>query len=277
MLGRRVPLAMMVCAVVAVGAIVSQARISQQFEQQADDDLACILQCLRDAPPLPLREIGTLTPYDVASDYYVVETGGDERASSSFSTAELGLEVQISIHTCRPQVIHSRERQGELNLEDGTSEDLCTSGGVMNILDARRGEEFQIHFKLIGTPNGTLGWNARQLVSDRDAGQSWLDSLETLRHTLPRNELTQLPPTVRESTGVVETRDAVPPHVLLMSGDEAEMLRLLSFRRAFRDFYANPDEPQAQQVARLLIDTLLDSPEQQELSEQWAAQLDEAG
>ncbi len=50
-----------------------------------------------------------------------------------------------------------------------------------------------------------------------------------------------------------------------------------SFRRAFREFYVNPDEPQAHQVARLLIDTLLDSPEQQELSEQWTRQLDEAG
>jgi hypothetical protein len=266
----------MVCAVV-IGALISQAIVSRQFEQQANDDLASILESWRNAPPPPLREIGTLTPYNVVSDYNVVEVGGDEQASSSFMTDELGLEVQISIHTCRPRVIHNRDRQGELNLVDGTSEDLCTSGGVMHILDARRGEEFEIYFKLIGTPNGTLGWNARQLVSKRDADQTWLDSLELLRSRLPRHDVSQLPPTIQETTRVVETRDAAPPHVLLMSGDEQEMLRLLSFRRAFRDFYVNPDEPQAHQVARLLIDTLLDSPEQQELSEQWTRQLDEAG
>lgn len=266
----------MVCAAITIGALATQFVISQQLASQADDDLRSILENARQVPPPPLREFVSLSPYQVASPYRLIEVGGTEHANSTFIADELGLEVHLHLHTCRPRITGSN-RTGEINLVDGSGEDHCTSGGMMSIVDPHRGDEFEIHFKLIGAPGGTLMWNARQLVSPRTAEETWLESLGSLRDGLPLNDPPLLPQTVRSANGVVHTHSAAPPHTPLMSGDETEMRRLLQFRSAFRGFYENPDDSHAQQVARLLIDTLLESPTQHEMSRQWVEEIGEAG
>lgn len=258
-------------------AIATPIVTSRQLERQADEDHNAILESFRNAPPPQPREIGVASPYDVTSEYSVIETGGAEHADSTFVDEGLGLEVNISLHTCRPRVMHHRNRFGELNLVDGSDVDQCTSGGVMSIVDLQRGETFEIHFKLVGAPQGTIGWNARQLVSPRGASSTWHDALKQLRDGLPRREPPGLPPTVQRSGGLVESRDISPPYALLMTGDQDDMLKVLAYRSVFREFYENPDSLRAQQVARMLIDSLLESEEQQELSERWLRELSEAG
>jgi hypothetical protein len=265
-----------VCAAIAIGAWATQAVISKQLSRQTENDLRAILENGRHAPPPVLHEVASLAPYRVNSRYGVVETGGPERADSSFVADDLGLEVRLQLHTCRPTV-NTGDRHGEINLVDGSDEDLCTSGGMMQVMDTKRGEEFQIHFKLIGAPSGMVMWNARQLVSERTGDETWLETLESLRDDLPASDPFALPATVRRAHGMIETHSIAPPHALLMSGEESEMQKLLTFRRAFRDLYADPASPQAQQVARLLLDSLLESPVQREMSEKWTEKLGEAG
>jgi hypothetical protein len=228
-----------------------------------------MFEMLSSAPEPQQDKFGTIAPYEVDSEFEVSPSRhelGDSR--SSFIDVDLGLEVDLAIHACRP-----RAADRVLNVIDGSTIDQCTSGGVLTIVDLQQGEKFEIYFKLVGAPNGMIGWNARQLVSPRGMSGMWHDSLDTLRHRLPQYEPPGLPPSVSRAAGRLEARAIDAPHTLLLSGNEEEMLRLLAFRGVFREFYENPNSHQAKYVTRMLIDTLLDSPEQQALSERWRREL----
>ena len=62
-----------------------------------------------------------------------------------------------------------------------------------------------------------------------------------------------------------------------MHGERGDMLRLLTFRRTFQEFYDNPDSDNAERIVWMTIDTLLNSQTQQEMSQQWIEHLNEAG
>lgn len=260
---RRLCIVTVFAGMIAAGGIASRIMIARNLDAERDRDSARVMASVSSVPEPAQERFGTLSPYHVESEYDVrVSALSLQDTRVTFLDDELGLEVDIAIHRCRP-----RTTDRLLNLVNGACEDHCTSGGVLTILDVQRGEKFEVYFKLMGAPNGIMGWDARQLVNLRDTSGTWLESLDRLRQGLPRYELAELPPSVSRTEGRLESRAAGSPHSLLLSGDEEEMLKMLAFRAAFREFYDNPNSLQAKYVARMLIETLLDSPEQREVSE----------
>jgi hypothetical protein len=238
----------------AIGWRISTARDMARDRDKDNGRIQAILSAL---PDPPLDKFVTRSPYEVDSEYDVAaSTRQILNVHSSFIDEALGLDVDIAIHRCHP-----RATDRLLNLVDGSRDDQCTSGGVLTVVDLQHGEKFEVYFKLVGTPNGTMGWNARQLLSSRGNFGTWYDSLDLLRQGLPRYEITQLPATVFRTAGRLESRAADPPHAVLLSGNEEEMLKLLAFRGVFREFYENPNSHQAKYVTRMLIDALLESPQ----------------
>lgn len=250
-------------------------KIERDSEAAAEEDLLALRASLENAPPLPLREIGVLFPYRVQSRYMVVEVGGPESANCRFVESRTGLIINVQLRTCRPKVMHSRERRGELNLVDGSDSDLCTSGAAITIRDPETGEEFEIGGKLIGAPNGTISWNARQLVSPRNESESWRQTLGALHQHLESGHLSTWPASIRESHDTIETFDVAEPSSVLMSGVREEMLNVLLFRETLREFYSESDARHAGRVAWMMIDALLNSDMQRELSQRWMEQLNQ--
>ena len=242
------------------------------------EDLRAIITNLKNAPPAPLRERETLSPYQIHSNYSVVEVGGPESADFSFVENSTGLKINVSIHTCRPRVMYNsrRRRSGEFNLVDGSELDLCTSGGMITIVDPETEEEFCLFFKLIGTANGVIGWNARQFVSLRKDDETWQESLISLHENLEKAEFSSLPATIRESHNIIETYDASDSSSVLMYGSREEMLILLTFREAFHDFYEHSDSQNAERIVWLMVDRLLESKTQKQLSDSWIELLTDA-
>jgi hypothetical protein len=252
---------------------IARVRIERAVEEGAQEDLVALRTSLQNVPPPPLREIGTLSPYHVQSNFSVVEVGGPEHADCRFVESTTGLSINVDLHTCRPRAMDSRERRGELDLVDGSDSDLCTSGGTITIVDPETNEEFGIHFKLIGAPNGTIGWDARQLVCPRNGSESWRQTLSTLHQHLQSGNLSTLPASVRESRDMIETFDVAKPSSVLMYGDRDEMLKILTFRETLGDFYSEQDPQHAARVVWMIIDAILNSDMQRQLSEQWMEQL----
>ena len=265
----------MVLAAAGVGAQMSRRAIERQLAERTDEDYRSILKSLRNQPPPAPRVISSLSPYRTFSNCVIAETGGPQRAFCRLVDGNSGLIIETGIHTCRPTVIAGGDRTGELNLVDGSAQDLSTSGGMVRIVDPQTDEDFLIYFKLLGVPNGVMSWNARQLVSPRTDTQSWQETLSSLLHNLPPAAVPTLPPTVRERPGVLETFDVSEPSKMLMHGSRREMMRLLMFRTAFEQFYANPDADHAERVVWIVLDTLLGSKAQQDVSRQWIAHLNQ--
>lgn len=262
--------------VVSVGSYITQLTIRTRLQQRTDEDLREIITNLKNAPPAPLRERQTFLPYQVMSNFSVVEVGGPESAVCSFVENNTRVKINVSIHTCRPKVMHDSQRFGELNLVDGSQLDLCTSGGMITIVDPETEEEFSLFFKLIGSPSCVIGWNARQFVSRRTDVETWQQTLNTLHENLESTELSSLPETIRESHDIIETYDASDSSSVLMYGSREEMLILLTFRKAFRDFYKHSDSQNAERIVWLMIDRLLESKTQKQLSVSWIELLTEA-
>jgi hypothetical protein len=219
--------------------------------------------------------MGVLSPYAVHSYITVREDGGPEHAQAAFVDQDTGLEISVDIHTCRPRVMHHAGRSGELDLVDGTCEDLFTSGGLITMADPETEEEFQIYFKLLGTPEGTINWRARQFVSRRATGETWKETLLALSENLkPQPPLLPKPresDTLRESHGMICAYDRSDPSKPLMAGPGEEMWKLLRYQRTFRDFYEDANSQNAQRITWMMLKSLLTSETQQELTRQWEA------
>jgi hypothetical protein len=246
----------------------------------ADVDYAALRKALANAPPPKLREVAGLSPYpSVVGSISVREVGGRESATAAFSDELRGLNISVSIHTCRPRGLPSGRHPREINLVDGTDKDLCTSGGSIVIERTDVEEQFLIHFKLLGAPPGSIHWNARELVAAQPDGRTWEQDLQALRQAIepPPGTAppTTRPATIRESGHNLASYDARRPERRLMDGPRGEMQRLLGFREAFRKFYARTDERHARQVAWLVLDSLLTSPQQRAMSEKWQRALSE--
>jgi hypothetical protein len=240
-------------------------------------DLQSLLESLANAPPPPLREIGSLNPYpSVKGCVGVVEVGGRERAHVVFSLPNSGLNVSVSIHSCRPRTMYGK-RAGEINLVDGSDTDLCTSGGLIVVSRPEWSDEFPIYFKLLGSPHGLIQWNTRMLVERRGTSPTWEHVLHELN--------SELQPLLRHGSGVydqgivrssgsnLETIDPRDGTTWLMSGPRDEMQRLFDFRRAFRRLYQQQDAERARRVVGLILDSLLSSAPYHELSDAWRREL----
>jgi hypothetical protein len=239
------------------------------------------VQSLREAfasaPPPRLREIGLLSPHPSVKGFVnVVEVGGPEQAKTEFAQPDSGLSVSLSVHTCRPRALNGK-RLGEINLVDGSDTDLCTSGGLIVIRRRGSSDEFPIVFKLLGAPPGIIQWNARKLVEHHDIVSAWERDLRALQLELqPLIDDVRTrgdPRTVRTFGTNLVTIDPRNTAIRLMSGPPDEMRRLLGFRAALRDFYRNQDAVRARRVVGLILDSLLGSRTQQELSDQWRREL----
>lgn len=281
-MSRRI-LAVGACCVIffGIGSRIASRSLQHWLQRAADEDLDAIRQGLA-VPQKPLpSKIGVLSPYAIRSSISIREAGGPEHARAAFVDQETGLEIRVDIHTCRPRVMHHAERSGELDLVDGTSEDLFTSGGIITIADPATEEEFPIRFKLVGTPGGTINWRARQFVRQRQTGETWQETLAALCENL-EPEPSSLPKrresnTLRASNGMIYAYDRGDPSTPLMSGPQEEMGKLLSYQQAFRDFYEDADSLHAQRIAWMMLKSLLTSKTQQELSRQWEAFLTSNG
>jgi hypothetical protein len=186
--------------VVGVGSYITYLTILNRLQYILEEDLRIITNLKK----APLRERQTISPYQIKANFSVVEVGGPESAVCSFVENSTGLKINVSIHTCRPKVMHDSQRFGELNLVDGSKLDLCTSGGMITMIDPESKEEFSVFFKLIGTSNGTIEWNARQFVSLRKDDETWQQTLISLHENLETAELSSLPATVRESHNITQ-------------------------------------------------------------------------
>jgi hypothetical protein len=272
--GRRFWLCTLLAAgvVSAAGWLISAA-LRGDLQSVTERDRRALVDGLKNTPPRPLRDFGCLSPYTLRSNYSVVEVGGPETASREFIEPGTRLLIELQCHTCRPRVMHSAKRRGELNLVDGSGTDLCTSGGGINIRDPATGEQFSIGFKLIGAPGATISWDARQLVSQRNDGETWRQTLAALHQNLEPAALPWDAKTIRVDEHRIETYAAGDPSDVLMSGKRRDMSRLLAFRQAFQDVYAARDPQPVGRVAWMLIDSLLNSATQQDVSRQWVERL----
>ncbi|QDU38084.1 hypothetical protein Mal4_24050 [Maioricimonas rarisocia] len=268
------PRTMIVCAIpmiviAGIAARFAETSFRQAFEREVESDRRAVAQNLAVAPEAPLPRFGLLSPYRVATSYPVVETGGPEQAKIRFVDASTRLTVEVDIHTCRPRHLGAGEQSGELNLVDGTQTDLCTSGGVIRIIPADVGEPFELAFKLVGAPNGTIRWDAGQLIGPCDDGRTWHEALVGLRTSLASEALPVPSEHARQSEGRISTVDARDDSRTLMQGPREDMLRLLTFRELFRELYASESVEAARGFVFLTLDTLLESPVQQRLTQRW--------
>jgi hypothetical protein len=268
------------CAIVVVWGATSrsQRRVRARLQRADDDDRLALREALANSPPPNLREVAGLSPYPSVQGLLPVrEVGGPERAAAEFVEAASGLNVNVSIHTCRPLGMERAAGWSEINLIDGTDEDLCTSGGSIVIGRPGVEEQYLIHFKLLGTPPGAIHWNARAFVIEQPDGRTWEQDLQSLRQAIepPPGTAppTTSPATIREIGHNLESYDARRPERRLMHGPRDEMRRLLGFREAFRKFYVKTDERHARQVAWLILESLLDSPQQRTMSDKWRREL----
>lgn len=245
-------------------------RASAARQDQAEMDQ--LVQQLKSGPPLQPPRVGTLAPYRVAGQVSVHESGGPESASRSFVDDETGLDVRVDIHLCHP--ISS---VGELNLIDGSDVDDCTSGGSVTLNASSLGGPFEIRFKLLGTPNGAIFWDARELAVNADLRERLVRLRSALESSRPVVAHPPALPTVHDDQAMISTSTLEKPPMELIRGRRDEMLRLFSFRQAFRDFYQDQAADRAKSIAWLMVDSLLQSPEQEQMTRRWQEFAQSAG
>ncbi|MBX3443290.1 MAG: hypothetical protein KF774_12870 [Planctomyces sp.] len=216
------------------------------------------------APP----EIGMLAPYRVESAIAVRESGGPGAQHEFVDDATRTL-VRVAIHRCRPLAAEHGLPASTINLVDGSDHDPCTSGGAVELRDLDTGDELQIRFKLIGAPNGTISWDAERLAAD----PRWFDRLQRLEGSLSggghsTSELPGMPGAVADGERIA-LRDHADPDRVLMEGPRDDVHALLQFRNAFREFYDAQNDEHSGRIAAMVIERLLESDEQRELTGEW--------
>jgi len=261
----------------AVGSWGAQRTIRRRLSQSEARDRQALCEAFAANPAPRIPEVGLVSPYpSVRGAVDVRESTNHLDAATEFTLRESGLIISISAHACRPRAV-SGGRVAEFNPVDGSALDACTSGGEIVIKRPESADHFTVFFKLLGAPPGFIQWNARQFIEHRDPGPTWEQALYELQAEL-QPQIRQ-EPVVAASGNVhslgpdVATVDPDNQSMTLLKGPGTEMRRLFSLREAFQDFYREPGEDHARRVVGLIVDSLLESAKQRELSEEWRHEL----
>ncbi len=266
---------------VGAGSWGAQRGIRRRLSQSQERDRRALCEAFANAPVPRIPEVGLISPYpSVRGSVDLRESVSHDHAATEFTQPESGVIISVSIHACHPWAVNGPSPV-EFNVVDGSAADQCTSGGTVVIRRPDSTDQFSISFKLLGAPPGFIQWDARQFVEQRDGGLTWEQTLHDLQSEL-RPLLDHMPESsgqgaVRSSGGDLVTVDPRNGSRRLMEGPREEMRRLFDFRAAFREFYRHQDADHARRVAGLIVDSLLASQRQRDLSDDWRRELlDEA-